>query len=273
MYGKQVKKSEKGDTTPIVFYKIDSKKPTVTFEQLKNKEFIYFLSIDPGTKNLALRIEKRKKHGELKKKLFEKLNIKYEIIQEDKTEVEFFDQLIDYTDQKINLILKLDVIIIERQPIINYRTARIMQHFITYFNIVFKNCLREFLPMMVDIRPELRRKWLKFPKNLNKNGIDQATKDIGRLFLEKQNDMESILILNKTGRKTDDLCVTVCQIETFLLFFELYDFITDESYIPEKKKKTVTSRKKVNTNTISNTKKVTKKKQYKIESDDDDEMF
>lgn len=267
MYGRQTKKSEKGDTAPFVFYKIDAKKRSYTFDELRQKKAIRFLSIDPGTKNLAIRMEKRMKHGKQKKIIFEKLNIKYNIVEDGRVEVEFFDTLIDYMDEKIDLILKLDVIIVERQPIVNYRTARIMQHFLTYFNIVFKNCQEEVCPMIVDVKPELRKKWLKFPKNLNKNGFDQATKEIGRNFLEKQNDAESIAVLNKTGRKTDDLCITVCQIETFLLYHELHEFITDESYIPETKKQAKQRKKPEPKPKIA--KKTAKPKNYPLDSDED----
>lgn len=268
MYGKQVKKSEKGDSTPIVFYRIDKIKKSYTIDELKLKDELNFLSIDPGTKNLAIRFEKRFKDAKQKPILFEKLNKKYEVKEGDNIEVEFFDELVDYMDKKLDIVLDLDVIIVERQPIVNYRTARIMQHFLTYFNIVFKNSSREILPLMVDIRPELRRKWLKFQKNLNKVGIDNETKKIGRMLLEKQNDDKSISVLNATGAKTDDLCVTVCQIETFLLFYGFFEHVTDKSYLPPEKKS-----KKSSAATQKKRKSAApKKKNIKYKIDDVDEI-
>lgn len=191
---------------------------------LKNRkwpEVIYVVSIDPGIRNLALRVESRGAFSSsypIKTIVFDKLHIK----EDDRKLVGNVDQLFflitNFLDQYLEIFKKCHMMIIERQIPINYRAVRISQHVISYFMFHFKD-LMPALPMIFEVDPKLKGRELGASKHLNEKGIKQWSVDFARSLLTKRQDYEGLNILNKTKKK-DDHADTVCQIEALFSFNE-----------------------------------------------------
>jgi hypothetical protein len=193
--------------------------------------YVQFVSIDPGTKNFAFRIERRYYNGKIETYAFEKhspLEIKTEQINNDNV-------TINHLYNNINLILNkhktlyetTHYIIIERQLPQNYMATRVAQHFISYF---IHELTDKFLrASILEVDPKLKGKMLKAPKGMRERELKVwSTHEARRLFVLNKDNF-SLNILDKT-RKKDDLADTKCQTEAICILFHLpltIEYISD----------------------------------------------
>ena len=182
-------------------------------------EVIQVISIDPGIRNLALRVESRgiqNSNYPIKTIVFDKLHIR----EDERKLVGNVDQLYllitNFLDQYAEIFRKSHIMIIERQLPTNYRAVRISQHIISYFLIYFKDIVPS-LPMIFEIDSKLKGKELGASNHLNERGIKQWSVDQARDLLAKRKDLVGLEILEKTKKK-DDLADTVMQIEALFSF-------------------------------------------------------
>jgi hypothetical protein len=182
-------------------------------------EIIQVVSIDPGIRNLALRVESRGAFTNsypIKTVVFDKLHIK----EDDRKLIGNVDQLFflitNFLDQYLEIFKKSHLMVIERQIPKNYRAVRISQHVISYFMFHFKN-LMPSLPIIFEVDSKLKGRELGASKHLNERGIKQWSVDYAKSLLTKRQDYEGLNILNKTKKK-DDHADTVCQIEALFSF-------------------------------------------------------
>lgn len=177
---------------------------------LNLNHFIKIVSIDPGIKNFAIRIER--------------INFLNKL---DYT-VEYFD-LIQIEENKnvskLTLIKKLNdvlislnesmndshFILIEEQLGVNSKLIVIFHHMLSYF----LNCGRYESCNVVAVNPKFKSKKLNFPKFKGKELKKYTVKYIIDLF-EERNDVESLRRIKST-KKQDDLADTKAMIESFLI--------------------------------------------------------
>lgn len=183
-------------------------------------EVVKVISIDPGIRNLALRVESRGIRNSsypIKTLVFEKLRITDEDRKLEGNVDQLFSLITDFLDKYITIFKDCHMLIIERQLPINYKAVRISQHIISYFIFHFKN-LMPYLPIIYEVDPKLKGRELGASKHLNERGIKQWSVDYAKMLLVKRKDNEGLAIVNKNKAKSDDLCDCVCQIEAFFGF-------------------------------------------------------
>jgi hypothetical protein len=215
-YAPKVAKSEAPDKSPYTIYYPHS---TSMSKRIWTDPFLQFISIDPGVKNLAIRIERRYLDSRLIEAYVYNKFAPFEVVTEN-------DESINHLYKNINNILNnykkyfntTHYIIIEKQLPINYQATRVAQHIISYFI----NHLTDapLLPSIVEIDPKLKGKLLKAPKGLNKKELKVWAVKHARELMLKRDDKYSLTIFDKTKKK-DDLADTLCQIEAICVLWKL----------------------------------------------------
>jgi len=203
---------DKNEFTAHFFHSVD----------LNNRDWpdvINIISIDPGIRNLAIRVESRgirTPNHPIKTLVFDKLRIS----ENDRKLEENIDKLYflvtNFLDQYLEIFKTCNMMIIERQLPMNLKAVRISQHIITYFMGHLKNIIPS-LPMIFEIDAKLKGRELGASPHLNERGIKQWSIDYCQELLEKRKDEVAIKILKK-HKKKDDLSDCVCQIEALFSF-------------------------------------------------------
>lgn len=169
----------------------------------------YYLSIDPGIKHFAFRIEKRTKNEITTEVMFIenfstcKSNI-YLRIREVLTSY-------DYLVQKCNFI------IIEYQYGARTDMSRIMQHLLTYFMEITRN--NDVLPSIIELGNKTKARY----KDTKDKDVKAWAVGHAKKLLKERFDDEGLMILKhyvSLKIKIDDLSDTIVQIDAFLLFCE-----------------------------------------------------
>ena len=215
MYQKKISISQKPDSNEFTAYNPH----TLDLNSRDWPEVIQVISIDPGIRNLALRVESRgiRNNFPIKTVIFDKLHIK----EEERKLIGNIDQLYllitHFLDQYLDIFKKCHIFIIERQLPTNYKAVRISQHILTYFLIQLKDIIPS-LPMIFEIDPKLKGKELGVSKHLNERGLKQWAIEKCKEMMTKRRDYEGLEILEKHKKKADDLSDTTIQIEALFSF-------------------------------------------------------
>lgn len=216
MYQKKIPVSQKPDSNQYTSYNPHS----ISLDRREWPDVIQVISIDPGIRNLALRVESRGIRSNsypIKTLVFEKLHIR----EEERKLLGNIDQLYllitNFLDKYLNIFKKSHIMIIERQMPTNYRAVRISQHIISYFLLHFKNIMPT-LPMIFEIDSKLKGKELGASRHLNDRGIKQWSIDHCKTLLIKRQDYIGLEILEKNKKKADDLADTLIQSEALFSF-------------------------------------------------------
>lgn len=170
------------------------------------------VSIDPGIKNYAIRIEKRVNET-VTTIVMDKFSI-----QTDSIICKTYQMLTDFLNKYKEFYDYCDLIIIEKQLPKNYKAVRISQHTITYFSIYLFN--KPLLPMIIELDPKIKNKVLNIPKNIKSKQLKIWSVNKAKELLIQRNDYNGIKILNNF-KKQDDLSDAICQIEAFFLYLKL----------------------------------------------------
>lgn len=215
MYQKKMPKCQKPESNEFTAYNPH----TIDLKNRDWPEVVQVISIDPGIRNLALRIESRgisNSNVPIKTVVFEKLHIK----EEDRQLIGNVDQLYflitNFLDAYLEIFKRCHIMLIERQLPTNYRAVRISQHIISYFLFHFKN-LTPSLPMIFEVDSKLKGKQLGFSKHLNERGLKLWSVDYAKSLLVKRQDYIGLEILQKMKKK-DDHSDCVLMIEAFFSF-------------------------------------------------------
>ena len=179
-----------------------------------NQDYRQFVSIDPGEKNIAMRIEKKYFDGRTEPIVYIKENIN--IDNKGSGMCSVFENLYKFLDQYYPYYLESHFFIIEKQLKCNKETIiEIAQSIIMYFIIK----LRDSILVPHIIKMDAKIKYHKMhPKGANHELISKKLKAWGveeakRLFIES-GDTDSLKILD-THSKKDDLADVKLQIEAF----------------------------------------------------------
>lgn len=216
MYRKKTPVSQLPDKNEFTVYNPNKKTCNECMEMWP--EIVNIISIDPGIRNLVVRVESRGINIDMPIKtiVFEKLHISEETRKLDGNIDNLYLYITDFLDRYLNIFKNCQILIIERQLSINYRAVRISQHILTYFLMHFKN--NETGSLIYEIDSKLKGRELGAPKNLNERGLKLwAVEECKRIF-DKRKDMLGLQILHANKKKADDHSDTVIQIEAFFSF-------------------------------------------------------
>jgi hypothetical protein len=183
-------------------------------------EVVKVVSIDPGIRNLALRVESRGIRSSsypIKTIVFEKLHIAEDDRRLDGNVDQLFTLVTDFLDKYLSIFKESHMLIIERQLPINYKAVRVSQHIVSYFLFHFKNIMPS-LPVIYEVDPKLKGRELGASKHLNERGIKQWSVDHAKILLAKRKDYGGLAVLNKNKKKSDDHADCLNQVESFFSF-------------------------------------------------------
>jgi len=188
--------------------------------EIKSMEYdniVRVISIDPGIRNYALRVEERSIQTSsypIKTLVFEKLRISNKDRElSEISECMIYKLLSKFLDKYLKVFKTCHIIIIEKQMPFNYKATRIAQHTLTYFMTHLKNI--STYPLIYEISAKLKGKELGASSHLNERGIKVWAVEKATELLELRKDENGLQILKKNKKKADDLADTVCQIEAF----------------------------------------------------------
>lgn len=224
MFGLKINKSQAPDKNEYTIHDTTRISHEIRDELWWSENEIIIVSIDPGIKNFAIRIEKRPafyeknaQPSEIKTLFFNKCDISADFTDE-KNNNDVYVLLIDKLDAWIEQYLPLiHLVIIERQLPVNYKAVRISQCVIDYFVIRLKRSNK--YPLIIELKPNVKSKELGAPKHLNDRGIKEWSVVEALSLLRIRGDQYAInCIENAPKSKKDDLADTVTQIEAFFSY-------------------------------------------------------
>lgn len=177
-------------------------------------DWFTIISIDPGTVNFAIRVERRK--GDLVECLiFDKVNVS----NTDAGVCQVYKKLTDFLDKYLPILKLANLILIEKQLKVNYKATRIAQHTISYFTIKLSNSVN--LPRLYEVDPKLKSNVLESPPKMNKKEVKKWAITTATKILTERNDSYCLGVLQHFKSKQDDLADTICQIEAFLIYYKI----------------------------------------------------
>ncbi len=189
-----------------------------------NDNIIQICSVDPGNRNLGIRIEKRYKDIDNKIKIDP---IFFKNIDLGKNFYDFFSNINAELNRIHDILCRCNYFIVEKQVRKNYNCIRISQHILTYFIIISENS--ELHPVVFEVDPKEKVDYLKIKKvkgmkrSERKEIVKGKTIEIALYLLTLGKDSRSIEIINNSVKK-DDLCDTIYQIEYYLIKNNLRNF-------------------------------------------------
>ncbi len=216
MYQKRAGKLNLPDKNQFTTYNPHS----IDLNERKWPEVVKVISIDPGIRNLALRVESRGINSNcypIKTLVFEKLRITDDDRKLEGNVDQLFFLVTNFLDKYRDIFKECHMLIIERQLPINYKAVRVSQHIISYFLFLFKNLIPT-LPLIYEVDPKLKTKQLGASKHLNERGVKQWSVDMAKELCVKRQDYDALKILDKNKAKSDDLADCLNQAESFFAF-------------------------------------------------------
>lgn len=124
MYNTKIPKTQQVPKGPLVQYKpINTTFPDITI--LNTLPYIQFFSVDPGTKNYAVRIERRYNDGKIETRVMELVDLMQEDESHDIATNSTYFNLIQLFNSMWSEIRLCHVFIVERQIPPNYKAIRI----------------------------------------------------------------------------------------------------------------------------------------------------
>lgn len=204
---------EAPDKTPYSYYYPHN---TPSSSRNWNQDYRQIISIDPGRKNYAFRIERRYNDGRIVPIVFDKTQIELVTVNDTNSIVDTYKVLTAFLDKYKQFYDNCHFVIVERQLPHNYKAVRISQHTISYFSFVLFN--KPLLASIIEIDPKLKGKMLEAPKGISESQLKSWSVEKARGMLEVRKDKFSLEVLDHFKSKQDDLCDTVCQIEAFMIY-------------------------------------------------------
>jgi len=183
-----------------------------------NQDYRQIVSIDPGKKNYAFRIERRYDDGRIIPIVFDKTAIETISIVDDTAVVDTYKVLTEFLDKYKQFYDNCHYVIIEKQLAVNYKAVRISQHTISYFTFRLFN--KPLLPPIIEVDSKLKGKMLEAPKGMGDGQLKVWAVTRAREMFEARNDQFSLGVLDHFKSKQDDLSDTACQIEAFFIYLK-----------------------------------------------------
>lgn len=206
-------------------------------------DYYQFISIDPAVENFGFRVERRYNDGRITgEALFKakftgvdantnkKINVDKETLENI-----VIAECTDFLDDCDEFYDDTHFILVEQQMIENWYSTRIMQHVLTYFMLMFRDGKRGKLPIIAEVHSRLKGDQLGYSK---RSGLTLKEWSVIRTkeLLESRNDKFSLNMLDKAGKKKDDMSDVVVMIEAFCRYLDIPPF-TQDQYTHEYQKK------------------------------------
>lgn len=222
MYSARVPKTQLPDKNLVITYYPHS----IDFSQRKwDQNYYRIISIDPGIRHFAFRIERRPMHHGPDVKYFHpvteimiKIDFKPYLTDEDTGYSRLYAEVNNFLDGYREWYPSVHMVLIEKQMAINYKMVRLSQHVITYFHCVLANS--PLLPSIHEVDPKLKTQMLGAPKGLNKPEVKKWAIEHADEILTIRGDEVGKDIIKKVGKK-DDLSDVVVQAEAYFLYMNL----------------------------------------------------
>jgi len=184
------------------------------YNKLENNDEFKIMSIDPGVKNFAVRIEiiSNITFKTIKLLYYNLIDVRHDKNKKVK-EQNVFKIIMNikyYLKEMENIIEGCNFILIEEQIGVNSIPNNIFYFMIGYFINKYKEC------NILGISPKLKSKYLKFPKGLKGKRLKDHTRDFIMKSFEDEGDIESIEIINRFDKK-DDLADTKAMIKSIII--------------------------------------------------------
>lgn len=185
------------------------------------------VSIDPSTKNLGFRIERRYIDGYVKMLVFERISFiptakerraqgLAPVDNPNRVEItpHLYSNVTKFLSKYQEMYRDCHLIIIEQQLIQNYKAVRLSQHVLSYFLITLADA--PLLPLIIEISSQEKFKTFGCPRSMSSDR-DKKKWLIDRVLeLSKyRGDMDSYNVIVKSKTKQDDFADTIAQIEAF----------------------------------------------------------
>lgn len=187
-----------------------------------NGSFYQIVSIDPGIKNYALRIERRYLHGPVIPLVFNKYDLNPGKKESDRGE---YFRLTQILDEHSKLYADCQFVIIESQLPINYDPLRISQHTISYFMLTLRQMA--YPAWIIELSPTTKGLYLNGPRTSNKRDLKNWARDKARQILTSRGDQGSLQVMDYHKSKQDDLGDTICQAEALFVLWNLPTAMVD----------------------------------------------
>lgn len=221
-YSRKITKREDEYTTPYTTEWIHTLSRVEAESVRVKREYTKFVSIDPGTRNFAIRIEARGKINDVERAVKPLYYAVWDIATDKgcnidpNVPVETYRNLIAKFEEIKALIMDVDVIVIERQLPINFKSALMMHSAAMIFSLWLKDSV--YYPIIYKVCPKLKGRMLGAPRKISKDELKAWAVVKATEILTHQGDTWSIEVINST-KKADDLSDTVVQLEGILMFW------------------------------------------------------
>lgn len=211
IFGKKQRKKEKEDKDVAILNFGPGLTPI-----LKNKDVLTVVSIDPGEKHYGFRIERRyrsKTYPHLVEKVeglvFCLVGYNRKIVDGKRTVL--FEQINEFHERYKEYYPHVDILLVEHQVFINYKTVRIQQHAMTWFNAHYPHI------SIFDLRSQIKTQALGAPRHLNYDDRKEWDIAMAKQFLYYHACKASLQFLAEMvmQQKGDDVADTIVQIEGF----------------------------------------------------------
>jgi hypothetical protein len=159
------------------------------------RDFILYVSVDPGIKNLAIRCEKRYNNGTIEVPIFKIISV----------DENFYMKSITESLDELNIDIP-DFVIIEKQQTMQKKVIYfIYQHILSYFTFRYENNHTK----IISISPKAKSK--VFPSI------------VGTYNQRKKESIEIAKSITDIPdcKKQDDYADTVCQLEAFIKLYKI----------------------------------------------------
>jgi len=192
----------------------------VTPQDISKLEKWTMVIIDPGTENFAIRAEERSALTGIKTLWFDLVKID----SKDKANPDVYWNLNEYLIRMTKTVPNINIVVIEWQMAINYRTVRVSQHCVTFFDFYFRqrSTSKRSLCRLVEIDPQMKTQVLGGPTGQKSSVTKKWSKYVASQLLCKRGDIKGLQTLEKNFSKRDDLSDTVALAEAYCILNRLY---------------------------------------------------
>lgn len=171
--------------------------------------YYQIVSIDPAASNLGLRIEKRHHSGFYEPIVFLREDLRaIPLVSEDDMTCYLYKALTAFLTPYLPLFRETHIFVIERQLPENYRAVRISQHIISFLTLHLTDA--PLLPVIYEVEARAKYTMLGAPSTLNNRTLKKVWgPEKAREILAAAGDHQSLAVMDREGKKVDDLADTV----------------------------------------------------------------
>lgn len=222
MYSTRVPKTQLPDKNLVITYYPHTKDSSY---RKWDQGYYRVVSIDPGIRHFAFRIERRPMcHGPSDKyfhpvtEAMIKIDFKPFLTNNDTGFSSLYNEVNNFLDRYREWYPTIHMVLVEKQMAINYKMVRLSQHVITYFHCILKDS--PLLPSIYEVDAKLKTQMLGAPKGLTKPEVKKWAIAKADDILTIRNDVVGKDIIKKINKK-DDLSDTIVQLEAYFLYINL----------------------------------------------------